>query len=46
MKNPIVWKKRQDMMDFINQKPMFTQLMQASKQCMNANPHLKCDSNK
>ena len=46
MKNPIVWKKRQDMRDFINQKPMFTQLMQASKQCMNAHPHLKCDSNK
>ena len=34
------------MRDFISQKPMFTQLMQASKQCMNAHPHLKCDSNK
>jgi hypothetical protein len=45
-KNPIVWKKRQDMRDFRSQKPMFTQLMQASRQCMNKNPHLKCNSDK
>jgi DNA repair protein RadC len=40
-KNPIIWKKRQSVRDFINQKPMFTQLMQASKQCMMNHPELK-----
>ena len=43
-KNPIMWHKRQSIRDFRSQKPMFTQLMQASKQCMNAHPELKCSS--
>ena len=43
MSDPVLWKKRQSVRDFIKQKPMFTQLMQASKQCMRATPHLKND---
>lgn len=43
LKNPMMWHKRQTIRDFIKQKPMFSQLMQASKQCMNQNPQLKND---
>ena len=43
MKNSMVWHKRQSIRDFIKQKPMFSQLMQESKQCMMAHPNLKND---
>ena len=43
MKDTMMWHKRQSIRDFIRQKPMFSQLMQASKQCMRDNPHLKND---
>ena len=46
LRNPIIWHKRQSIRDFVKQKPMFTQLMQASKQCMNVHPELKCSSEK
>ena len=41
MKDTMLWHKRQSVRDFVKQKPMFSQLMQASKRCMQANPHLK-----
>ena len=41
MKNSMVWHKRQSIRDFIKQKPMFSQLMQQSKNCMMAHPELK-----
>ena len=43
-KNPIVWKKRQNLRDFRSQKPMFTQLMEASKQCKAEHPEMQCNS--
>ena len=41
MKNHIQWHKRQSVRDFIKQKPMFSQLMAESKNCMLNHPELK-----
>ena len=41
MKNPIIWHKRQSVRDFVKQKPMFSQLMRESKNCMLNHPELK-----
>ena len=41
MKNHIQWHKRQSVRDFVKQKPMFSQLMQESKNCMLNHPELK-----
>ena len=44
-KDTMVWHKRQSLRDFRSQKPMFDQLMFASKQCMVQHPELQCNSN-
>ena len=41
LRNPILWHKRQSVRDFVKQKPMFSQLMAESKNCMLNHPELK-----
>ena len=36
--NPMFWHKRQSLAQIRSQKPMFLQLMEQSKQCMNEHP--------
>ena len=42
-KDSMFWHNRQNISNLRQQKPMFTQLMQATKSCMNSHPELKND---